>query len=161
MSGEPAIRKVLDRLKDWLDGNVGTGVTVFLDRSYDEPFHDEDLPYVNIRCQRTAMSVFDYGTMLHEAAIKFDIVSGASSTRNIDQLQAEIMADINARMWAMDATAGTIGELLQDKLPLSVGPEQDEFELSDAGEAVFAWSVTFLTPLADFRTINGANGSVA
>lgn len=161
MSGEPAIRKVLDRLKTWLEGNVGTGVTVFVDRPYDESFHDADLPYVNIRCDGTGFEVFNYGTMLHAASIKFDIAGKETATRNVSEEQAEIAATLNARMWAMTMTAGGIGELLQDKLPVSLGAEQDEFQMSDAGETVFAWRLTWLTPLDDFRTIIGQNGLVA
>lgn len=160
MSGEPAIRKVLERLETWLTSNVGAGVNVHLDRPFDQSFRDEDLPYVNIRCDRTTFSVFNYGSMLHEAVVKFDIVSGAASSANINQSQAEIAAALTTRMWAMAPTSGTIGDLLQDKLPVSMGPEQDSFEMSDAGEATFTWALTYVTPLDDFRTILGASGLV-
>lgn len=160
MSGEPAIRKIIDRLYTWLDTHLGSGVKLFIDRPFDEPFRDEDLPYVNLRCDRTAYSVFDYGTMLHESALKFDIVSGDSSTKTNDELIAVIAATLNARMWAMDMVSGNIGELLQDKLPVSLGPEQDSFDGSDAGEMTFTWAVSYLTPLNDFCTINGQNGPV-
>ena len=158
MAGEPAIRKVLDRLHSWLDGQLGSGVALLLDRR--DPLHDEDLNYVILRCDHTAFSVFDYGSMKHEASIKFDIVTAETSTTTINEVQAEIAAKIVTRMWAMAPTAGTIGELLQDKLPLSMGADQNEFDLTDAGETTFSWAVTWLTPIDDFRTIIGAAGLV-
>lgn len=158
MSGEPAIRKVLVRLKAWLDGHVGTGVTVFIDRNYDEPYRDEDLPYVNIRADRVDFELVNYGGALqHSAHIKFDIAAKDSAASNIDSNQAEIAAALHARMWAMDYTPGNIGELLQDRLPLSMGPEEDRLSMSDAGESTFVWRLTWLTALTDIRTVIDGN----
>jgi hypothetical protein len=159
MSGEPAVRKVLDRLKTWLDGNLGTGVTLLLDER--DAQHAPDLPYVSIVCDRTTFRVFNYGSMLHEATIKFGIVTDEEGATNINEAQAEIAASIVARLSATTYAAGTLGELLQDKLPLSMGSEQDEFDLADAGGIFFTWSLTWLTPIDDFRTIIGAAGLVS
>lgn len=168
MSGEPAIRKVLERLKVWLDGNVGTGVTVWLDRPFDQPFHDEELPCLNLRCQRTDFQVSNYSAgMLHEAGIACDIITRSAAVQSIDQKQSEIAADLVARIGAMTAAPGQIGELLSAQnngllcTPLSMGGQSDEYDMADQGQSTFAWRFVFLTPLNDFRTIIGQNGPVA
>lgn len=168
MSGEPAIRKVLERTKAWLDGNVGTGITVWLDRPFDQPFHDEELPCLNLRCQRVDMSVAGYSAgMMHEAMIAFDIITRSALVQTIDQKQAEIAADLVARIGTMNAVPGGIGELLSAQnngllcTPLSMGGQSDEFDMSDQGTSTFIWRFVFLTPLTDFRTIVGQNGTVA
>ena len=158
MSGEPAIRKVLDRLHTWLNGQLGTGVTLLLDQR--DALHDEALPYVTIRCERTTFSVHNHGNMLHEAMIKFGIVTKEAGATNIDEAQAEIAAKITTRLFSTTFVSGTLGEVLQDKLPLSMGPESDEMDLADAGEMTFAWAFSWLTPIDDFRTIIGASGLV-
>lgn len=168
MSGEPAIRKVLERLKVWVDGNVGAGVTVWLDRPFDEPFRDEELPCLNLRCQRVDFQVGNYSSgMLHEAAIAFDIITRSALVQTIDQKQAEIAADLVARIGAMNAAPGGIGELLSAQnngllcTPLSMGGQADEFDMADQGVSTFLWRFVFLTPINDFRTIIGQNGTVA
>lgn len=159
MSGEPAVRKVLDRLHTWLDSQLGTGVTLLLDER--DAQHDVDVPYVTIVCGGVRYSVHNHGNMLHEATIKFGIVTEEDGSTNVNEMQAEIAAKITARLFATTPTAGTLGELLQDKLPVSMGPEQDEFDLADAGGVFFTWSFTWLTPIDDFRTIIGASGLVS
>lgn len=161
MAGEPAIRKVLERLKAWLDGNVGSDVTVHIDRPFDVPFHDNELPCVNIRCQRVDFNnSFNYSHTLHDAAIMMDIITRSATLQTIDQKQSEIAADIVARLSARTAAAGTIGEVLQDCLPVAMGAAGDEFDQSDQGESTFAWRMTFLTSNTNFRTIAGHNGDV-
>ncbi len=161
MAGEAAITKVKNTLLTWLTGNIGSGVTITLDRAFDQPYHDEELPTVNIRCQQTDYDVFGYSGWLHSAAIMFDVVTRSSTTLTIDKKQAEIAADIVARIAARTSTAGTIGELLQDALPVSMGSSGADMELSDQGETTLQYRMTYLTPINDFRTIAGQNGLVA
>lgn len=162
MAGEPAIRKVLERTRAWLDGQLGSGVAIHIDRPFDRPFRDDDLPCVNLRCPMVTFSHHNFtGGFLHDGEVAFDIAAPSSATSGIGADQAEIAARLTARMAARTATAGTIGEALQDCYPLSMGVPQDEFLLADHGVTVFAWRFTWLTPLADFRTIIGHLGPIA
>ena len=79
MSGEPAIRKVLVRTKEWLDDVSGSGVPNYIDRPFNQPFRDEDFPLVNIRCQRVDFDVFTYSAWLHTAQVMFDIITRSST----------------------------------------------------------------------------------
>lgn len=164
MAGEPAIRKVLERLRDWLDGHLGAGVALRIDRAFDESWHDDELPAVNLRCQSVEYSAWNYtGGWLHDAAVMFDIITRSATTQTIDDKQAQIAAAIHARLndTARGAEPGTFGELVQDCLPVSMSHAQDELNLSDYGENTMTWRITFLTPLDSFTTIAGHNGLVA
>lgn len=162
MSGEPAVRKVLLGLNSWLDGHLGSGVGLEIDRPFNLAFHDDDFPLVNIRCPVTSYSnELTYNAWLHEGLISFDVITRSSTLSNIDADQAEIAAKMVERLGARVPTPGTIGELLTKCDPVSMGPDTDENRLVDHGESVFVWRMLWLTPINDFRTIIGANGPVA
>lgn len=162
MSGEAAITKVKSRLADWLDGEIGAGVTVGIDRPFDQALRDEDLPYVGVRVARVARQQGrpSHNATQHDIFVMFDIVAPSSATASIDEAQAEIEAAIVDRLGAMAPTSGTIGELIQLCEPVEIGPREEEFRLSDFGETVSAWRMVFLTPNGDFRSIFGTTGVV-
>lgn len=160
MANEPAITKVKAALYDWLLGNLGTDISVFVDHPFDKPFRDDDYDLVNIRCPSVAFETLTYNTWLHTAQFKFDIICVSGIGVSIEAKQQEIAASIVSRIGARVSTAGTFGEMVQDCIPQSCGPDSDESRLSDEGETTFEWSITFLTPLNDFRAIAGANGTV-
>lgn len=157
MPGVPAIRKVLIALRDVLAGNVGDGVQVFIDRPYDQPFRDEELPAVNIRCQQVERSQSQYNAWLHDAQIMFDIVTRSATTQTVDASQAEIEATI-AEVLLNPPTSiepGSVFDMLADIIPLGIGQRGNEFDMADGGESTSAWRCPFSTPIGDFRTIAG------
>lgn len=160
MSGESAITKIKSRCLAWLTGEIGTGIDVHMDRKAGNPFRDEDLPCVNIRCQEFRIITRDYSADTWEAAVMFDVLAPSSVLSTIDVDQAEIMSDIIARLAERTSAAGTIGELLEICEPLTAGAQQDELNLSDFGVATLAYRMVFRTPRDDFRTIAGHNGHV-
>lgn len=160
MSGESAITKIKSRTLSWLTGEVGSGVDVHMDRKASEPFREEEMPCVNIRCQEFRIITRDYSSDTWEAAVMFDALAPSSVLSTIDADQAEIMSAIIERLAERAATVGTIGELLQICDPLTAGAQQDELNLSDFGVATLAYRMVFLTPRDNFRTIVGHNGPV-
>jgi len=168
MAGEAALTKFKWRLLDWLEGQIGAGVAVFIDRPFDQPFRDDDLHCVNIRVPNVEFQPHSYSQgMLHDLTVAFDIIVASSVTQSLSDAQAEISAAIVDRLAAMDGSSGALGELLTAQnngllaTPVSMGQQQDEMGLSDHGEAIFAWRFAYLTPLGDFRTIIGQSGPVA
>jgi hypothetical protein len=162
MAGEAALTKVKLRLKAWLDGGA-IGATTEIDRAFDNPFGDDELdtPVVNIRCQRVDYNVRGYnGGWQHEAQMMFDIVTRSSTLSTIDDRQGLIAANIVARLAAKDATVGTIGEVLEYCDPVAMGDTSEEGNLSDHGVMTFAWRMTWLTPINDFKTIFAVNGTL-
>lgn len=157
MPGEPAIRKVLLALRDVLTGNVGVSVTVYIDRPFDQPFRDEELPAVNIRCQQVPRSLHQYNAWRHDAEIMFDIVTRSATTQTVDAAQADIEADIAAILLNPPASIepGSVFDMLTDTIPLGIGQRGNEFDMADGGESTSAWRCPFLTPIGDFRTIAG------
>lgn len=160
MSGESAITKIKSRTFDWLEDEIGAGVTLYIDRKAGKPFRDEDLPCVNIRCQEFRLNARDYNSDTWEVGLMFDVLAPSSVLSTIDEDQAEIMSAIIDRMAERNSTAGTIGELLEICEPLSAGAQQDELNLSDFGVATLAYRMVFRTPRDNFRTIAGHNGPV-
>jgi hypothetical protein len=160
MAGEPAIRKVLVRLKDWFDDPAGTGVANYIDRPQNQPFRDEDFPLVNISVRQVNFELFNYASWLHTAQIMFEIMTSSSGLIGIDNEQAIIASRIVARMAARTAAVGTIGEIISDAVPVAIGSARDEYDLADNGESTFAWRFQYVTPLNDFNTIAGVNGLV-
>lgn len=168
MAGEAALTKFKWRLLDWLDGQIGAGVAVFIDRPFDQPFRDEDLDCVNIRVPQVDFMPHSYSQgMQHDLTVAFDIIVASSPTQSISESQAEIAAAIVDRLADMDGTSGSLGELLTSQntgllaTPVSLGQQQDDMGLSDHGENVFAWRFSYLTPIGDFRTIVGQSGLIA
>lgn len=163
MPGEPAIRKVLTALRDILDGHVGAGVTVHIDRPFDQPFRDEELPAVNIRCTSVPRSQTQYNAWLHDAQIMLDIVTRSATTQTVDEIQSEIEADIAAVLLNPPASIvpGSAFDMLTDIIPLGIGQRGDEFDMSDQGESTSAWRCPFLTPIGDFRTIAGRISTIS
>lgn len=162
MSGEPAITKVKDRLLDWLDGEIGLGVTIGKDRPFNRALQDDELPYVGIRIPRVErrQGYPSFNIVTHEALVMFDITVPSADALSIDEQQAEIEAKIAARLAAMAPTSGTIGELLQICEPSQVGPHEEDLMLSDFGQTTSAWRMQFITPVGDFRTIHGTTGVI-
>lgn len=160
MAGEAAVNKVMTGLQEWMGGEIGAGVRIDVNRPFDVPYQDNELPAVNIRVEQIDFDIFNYSGWLHTAAIMFDTVTRSSTLSTIDAEQAEIQASIVARLAARVATAGTIGELLQTCDPVSAGPPSPEDERADVGESTLAYRMTWLTPQNDFRTIAGHNGLV-
>lgn len=168
MPGEAAITKFKTRLAAWLDGHIGAGIGLHLERPYDEPFHEGEMDCVNIRVpQCDAALVAAMNAWEHTARVEFDLICKSAASGTISEAQAEIAAAIVDRLALLDATTGGLGEMLQAQAngllaaPLSLGPQQDEMMMSDNGEAVFAWSFVWLTPINDFRTVAGQNGLIA
>lgn len=157
MAGEPAIRKVLTGLEQILAGNLGAGVTVHIDRPFDQPYRDEELPAVNIRCQQVNRSQTQYNAWLHDAHIMFDIVTRSATTQTVDASQAEIEASLADVLLNPPATIvpGSVFDMVADIIPLGIGTRGDEFDMADQGESTSAWRCPFLTPIGDFRTIAG------
>lgn len=161
MSGESAITKIKSRCAAWLEDEIGAGVTIYLDRKASAPFREEAMPCVNIRCQEFRLNARDMSADVWEVAMMFDVIAPSSILSTIDEDQAEIMSAIIERFAERDATAGTIGELLEFCEPLSAGAQQDELNLSDFGVATLAYRMVFRTPRDNFRAIAGHNGLVA
>lgn len=161
MSGESAITKIKLRSQAWLDGNVGDGMAIHIDRKADEPFREDELPCVNLRCTEFRLIERINNADVWDAAVMFDVLAPSSMLSTIDADQAEAMSDIIARMGARTSTAGTIGELLEFCDPITAGAQQDEMALIDLGVATLAYRMVFRTPPNDFRTIAGHNGLVS
>lgn len=163
MAGEAAIRKVLTGLFDLLDGNLGAGVTVHIDRPFDQPFRDEELPAVNVRCQQVTRSITQYAAWLHDAQVAFDIITRSATTQTVDEQQAEIEADIAAILLNPPSTItpGSAWDMITEAVPLGIGQRGEEYDFSDQGEATSLWRVPFLTPVDDFRSIAGRLGLIA
>ena len=163
MAGEPAIRKILTALHGLLDGNLGVDVSVHIDRPFDQPFRDEELPAVNIRCQSIERSQSQYNAWLHDARVMLDIITRSSTSQTIDEQQAEIEADIAEVLLNPPGsiTAGSFFDMIADAVPLGIGQARDEMDMADAGESTSAWRLPFLTPINDFRTIAGRLGPIA
>ncbi len=162
MAGEAAITKVKERLLSWLQGNV-TGATFELDRAYDRAYGDAELAtaQVNIRCARLDFEYRNYGSqMMHTGQFMFDIVTRSMTLQTIDARQAEIAADIVARLGARTETSGTIGELLEFCDPVAMGSPDDEQNLSDHGENTLVCRMVWITPPNDFKTIVSVNGTL-
>lgn len=163
MAGEPAIRKVLMALHDLLDGNLGAGVGVVIDRPYDQPFRDSELPLVNLRCEQVTRSQSQYNAWVHEARIMADIITPSATSMTVDGKQAEIEAKIAEVLLNPPGsiTPGSVFDMLADILPLGIGQGRDDFDRSDSGETTSAWRCLFITPLNDFRTICGRVSTIA
>ncbi len=161
MSGEAALTKVKDRTVAWLDGNV-SGVSIVKDRPIDKPFRDSDLPVIHLRITQVQITSARNPTGdFHDAAVMFDILAPSILMGSIDDRQAEIMADIVARLGAIDATPGTLGELLEICEPTIAASREDEMAmLSDFGVTTLAYRMGWRCPHNDFRTIAGHNGTV-
>lgn len=161
MAGEASLTKIKERMFTWLDGNIGSGVSLFLDRPFDQPFNESELNAVNIHFRNVGFVPFGHNSWQHIADLVFDIATESTTTSTIDEDQAQIAADIVARLSARTSAVGTIGELLQDAVPVSMTTESDDDRLADIGEASFAWRLTWLTPENDFKTVIGHNGNVS
>lgn len=162
MPGEAAITKVKQRLLTWLQGNVA-GASFELDRPFDRAYGDDDLAtaQVNIRCARTDYTIRNYdNAMLHDAQFMFDITTRSMTLQTIDERQAEVAADIVARLGARSATAGTIGEVLQFCDPLAMGGADNDMNLADHGENTLAYRIAWVTPYNDFKTIVSVTGAL-
>ena len=163
MSGEAALTKIKLRAKAWLTGQILSGVAIHIDRALDQPFQEAETPCVNLRIPFTQYSIQGYSSgHMHDAAIHFDLLSASMASATIDESQAEMAADIAARMGNLDAVPGNLGELLQAGScePISSGVQNDDFNLSDIGVVTLAYRLVWITPINDFRTIAGQNGLV-
>lgn len=160
MSGESAITKIKTRTQAWLTGRIGA-LVIHVDRRADDPFRDDELPCVNLRCPQFQIIERAYNADVWEAAMVFDVLAVSSMASTIDADQAEAVSAIIERMGARTPTAGTIGELIEICEPLTVAAMQDEMNLTDLGAATLAFRMVFRTPANDFRTIAGASGLVA
>lgn len=155
----PALRRVMDATLAWLTNEIGVGVSVALERAEDEPFRDDELPLVNILCEDVAFTFPAYGTCDHTAGMMFDIYTPSMGASTISADQAMIASAINSRIEARDATPGTLGYFLMAAAPNALGPDRDEYRLSDHGRIRFVWTFSFRTPATDFNSICAADGS--
>lgn len=155
----PALRRVMNATLDWLTDEIGAGVAVVLERAEDEPFRDEELPLVNISCEDVSFSFPAYGTCDHTAGLLFDIYAPSTGASTISADQAMIASAINSRIEARTETAGTLGYYLMAAAPVALGPDRDEYRLSDHGRIRFVWTFAFRTPATDFNSICAADGS--
>ena len=155
----PALRRVMSATLDWLTDEIGAGVAVALERAEDEPFRDEDLPLVNISCEDVSYNFPAYGTCDHTVGMVFDIYAPSTGASTISADQAMIASAINNRIEARDATPDTLGYYLMAAAPVALGPDRDEYRLSDHGRIRFVWTFAFRTPATDFNSICAADGS--
>lgn len=161
MAGEAAVTKIKIALQAWLTGQIGADVEI--DRPYDRPYGDDtlDTVQVNIRIPSSQFEQDRFNSGLrHIASVMFDITTRSGAVASIDAQQAEVAANIVARLAARTPTPGTIGYLLEKAEPLGFGTEAEDPNLADHGETTFAYRITWFTPTNDIRTIFAFDGTL-
>ena len=161
MAGEAAVTKIKIALAAWLTGNIDADVEI--DRPFDRPYSDSDLSNtkVNIRIPNVQFDGDRYNSgFRHTGSVMLDITTRSSATGSIDAQQAEVAANIVARIAARIPTVGTLGHLLEDAYALGFGTEAEDPNLADHGETTFAYRMMWITPRDDIRTIVAVTGAL-
>jgi hypothetical protein len=148
MAGDPAITKVSDGLQDLL---TQMNMSVFVDRSDEEPILDEERPCVVIRIVDVQFTPIGMAEMRHEVTVDFDFYDQLLSAATITRRHAVMIAKANGLI-AADRTVGGMLESLELR---SATAEIDA--MPDLGCATLTGELSFLTPRGDFTTILGAS----
>lgn len=151
MAGDPAIVKVGEQLKVLVEQMPG--VSVFLDRSEDEPILEEERPAVAIRIVEVQFQpAMGQAEMRHEVTADFDFYEEVPGSTGISKRLSIMIADFNALV----AADRTLGGRLESFELRSATAELDA--VPDLGCAIVTTDLAFLTPRSDFTTILGASG---
>lgn len=157
MAGLPAIEKVKARLTTLAGGVTRadgiTSVSVFLDRSEDDPIREEERPAIAIRVVDIQFAPSGgQAEMRHNCTIDFDFYEESLTFGGISMRLSIMIAEFNALV-AADRTLGGMLEQFELK---SATAELDA--TPDLGCAIVTAGSSFITPRSDFTTIQGASG---
>ncbi|WP_374648681.1 hypothetical protein [Rhizorhabdus sp.] len=165
ITGLPSGRKILVRLRDVLDlaaaelpeDHAVHGTTFVIDRSFEEPFSEAEslAGAVAIRLVDTTRTAWDHTTLLHRGEVKFDIGVAENGVNSIGDRAAHIDAWMINVLHA-DITLGGIAKDLESKSLTA-----DEQQGAEAGIALSALAVSWLTPRTDLFTIIGPFGPIS
>jgi len=165
VTGLPSGRKILVRLRDVLElaaealpvDHPVHGTAFVIDRSYEDPFTETETlaGAVAIRLVDTSRSSWDHSTLLHQGEMKLDIGTAESGVNSIGERAAFIDA------WVVNVLHGdiTLGGLAKDLESKSL--TADEQQGAEAGIALSAFAVSWLTPRTDLFTIIGPFGPIS
>lgn len=155
MAGEPAITKVVTALATLLSAGL-TGQQIFPDRDSSEPLSEDERPGIVPRVTDMQFSNWTMGLAqtLHEVTIELDLYENGFGVDTINNRHAVTIAEINRLVM----TNEPFQQMLQEcELTAASGIEED---IADAGAAVLAIKVAFLTPRTDWTVINGHAGDI-
>ena len=155
MAGEPALTKVIVKLQDRLSSLPG--ITIFVDRTDDEPVTPDERPAIVIRAVDQVLDERQEegeDAQQHSVTIDLDFYVDADTLDNIGFQHSKIIADAVALIqadWALD-------NHLFDLSLQSITSAADSVPAT--GVAILTMEVKYLTLFADWTVIIGGAGYI-
>lgn len=150
---DTAQAKIIDAMKDVLEGYAPITMPVIVDRSPEEAIDESEVPCIVISSEAWGFRDSpSQGHVIHTMLVNFDVIDTTAAVGSINRRAQETVAHIIAAV----GTDPVLGNRIEEFDPVDVAPPMDN------GKAIGGTSlqvrVTFYTPRWDHFTIAGISG---